>query len=100
MQAVKFSLEAPTSHCLMNPLRTNGSSHKQHSNQIGIGFVRVHIRSGAEAPDSDGGYELSVFRFDNEDVAVGQQQQVNELLGEMQTVQGMAQGGDRHGRDQ
>ena len=99
-KAIKPALKSSTAHGAIDLVSPLGCADEKHSDQIGICFVSMDICCGPEAADSDGPPETLVFLLDHENISIGHQQQMNHFTGDPQTVKGMTQSGEVHGREE
>ena len=88
---VEFSVESPTSHRGKDSARPIVTSYKEHSYQICVSPVSVHVCAGFEISDLHGQGQSSVLIFNHVDVPNAEEEQMHELIRHTKVTQGMHQ---------
>jgi hypothetical protein len=82
IQYPEFSLKPPAEHGIINPLGTIVALEHHHARQVGISLVGMQIASWMKTPDLHGVDESDIFEIDHIDVAIDEEEQVDQLIGD------------------
>ena len=73
----------------MYPFGPGGCAHKKHTDNIGIGSIRICIGARSEPSDFGRANQAQVFLFDNKYIPIGHQQQIDYFFRDPQPVHRM-----------
>ena len=100
MEGVKLPGKAATKHGPVHAFGTVRGPHEEHTDEIGVGPVGMQAGGGPEGANTCGSEEPAVLLLHNEDVAVVEEQQINDLFRDPHTAECRTQGGNGVGGDQ
>ena len=89
VQDVELSLETPTFHGLKYSLGSVKTPHQEHSNQVGIRSVGVHVSLGFECSHLHGITQAMIIFVDHMNVPETKKEEMYQFVGNPQTAQGM-----------
>ncbi len=84
----------------MHPLRPIPAFHQGHGEEMAQGFVGVQVGAGDKTPHDGGAVQSLILLMDDEEIAVGSQEDKAESRGNANSFEAVSEAGDGGGGQQ